>query len=195
MAQLQTTFDATQVDPTQSAGMLPVGRHNVVIESSEIKPTKSNDGGYLQLNLRVIDGEDEGATGPYRLNIYNSSPKAVEIAHRQLSAICHAVRVYKLSDSGELHNIPFQVEVGLQRGENPQGYTEVKKVFAQDGSEPGQPAQAQPQAQQQPQAQGQQPAWGQPQPQQAPAQPQQARPQWGNQPAQPQQAPTPPWGK
>ena len=213
MAQLIQAFNAQQYDPTQGGGSLPVGRHPVIIESSEVKANKANDGGYLQLNLKLIDGPQMGTTGAYRLNLYHSNPQIAEIAHRQLSAICHVIGVFNVQDSQQLHNIPFIVEVGLQKGEEAaqQGYTEVKKVFDINGNEPGKAGQgaapAQPQAQggfgqQQPAQQPQQPqgggAWGQQPAQQPAAQPQGNAPAWGGQPQQPAQQPAgnaPAWGQ
>jgi len=201
MAQLLQAFNAQQFDPTQGGGSLPVGRHPVVIESSEVKANKANDGGYLQLNLKLIDGPQTGTTGAYRLNLYHSNPQTAEIAHRQLSAICHVVGVFNVQDSAQLHNIPFIIEVGLQKGEEAaqKGYTEVKKVFDMNGNEPGKAGQgaapAQPQ-QQQPQGG----AWGQQPAQQPAAQPQGNAPAWGGgqpaqQPQQPQQQPAAAWGQ
>lgn len=178
--QLITPFNAQQFDPTQGVGALPIGKHPVVIESSEVKANKANDGGYLQLNLRIIDGPQTGVTGAYRLNLYHSNQQTVEIANRQLSAVCHVIGVFQVSDSSQLHGIPFIVEVGPQKND-PQ-YTEVKKVFDANGNEPGkqgQGAAAQPaqQAAAQPAAQGGA-AWGG-QPAQQPA----ANGGWGQQPA------------
>ena len=204
MAQLIQAFNAQQYDPTQGGGSLPVGRHPVIIESSEVKANKANDGGYLQLNVKLIDGPQTGTTGAYRLNLYHSNPQTAEIAHRQLSAICHCVGVFNVQDSSQLHNIPFIIEVGLQKGEEAaqKGYTEVKKVFDINGNEPGKAGQGAPaaQPQQQPAAQGGG-AWGGQPAQQPAAQPQGNAPAWGGgQPAQqqPQGAPagnTPAWGQ
>lgn len=221
MAQLPNVFDANQFDPTQSSGQLPVGKHPVMAIDSEVVPTKNNDGGMLVYTLQITDGPSKGATGPYRLNLYNASPKAVEIAQRQFSAMCHAVGVFNVQDSAQLHNIPFVVEVGVQKGQ--ENYTEIKKVFDANGNEPGkggapqqaqaqQPQQQQAQSgawggqqqqaapQQQPEPQQQQAAWGQP-PVQQPQQQQQAAPQeqaqqpaWGQQQA-PAQGSQVPWGK
>lgn len=205
--QLLQPFNALQFDPSQSAGSLPVGKHPVIIESSEVKANSNNDGGYLQLNLKIIDGPMTGTTGPYRLNLYHSNAKTVEIAHRQLSAVCHVVGVFQIADTTPLHNIPFLVEVGLQKGDEAaaKGYTEVRKVFDMQGNEPGkggaaagqQQQQQQPQAQQgfapQGQQQQQQPQGGgfgqQPQGQQPPPQGQQQQAAWGGQPQGQQQAP------
>lgn len=183
MAQLLQAFNAQQFDPTQGGGSLPVGRHPVIIESSEVKANKANDGGYLQLNVKLIDGPQTGTTGAYRLNLYHSNPQTAEIAHRQLSAICHCVGVFNVQDSGQLHNIPFIIEVGLQKGEEAaqKGYTEVKKVFDINGNEPGKAGQGAPAAQ--PQQQPAQGGFGQQQPAQQPQQPQGGG-AWGQQPAQ-----------
>ncbi len=194
--QLIQAFNAQQYDPTQGVGSLPIGKHPVIIESSEVKANKANDGGYLQLNLRIIDGPQQGTTGAYRLNLYHSNQQTVEIAHRQFSAICHVIGVFQVTDSSQLHNLPFLIEVGPQK--NDPRYTEVKKVFDMNGNEPGkagagapaaQPQQQQPQGQPNgawggaPQGQPQQPAggaaWGG---QQQP--PQGGQPAWGGQPAQ-----------
>ncbi len=158
MAQLIQAFNAQNYDPTQGVGGLPIGRHPVVIQSSEVKANSKNDGGYLQLDLKVIDGPQSGTVGAYRLNLYHSNQQTVEIAHRQLSAICHVVNVFNVQDSGQLHNIPFIVEVGPQKND-PQ-YTEVKKVFDINGNEPGKAGQGQAPAQTQGQGQGQGGNWG-----------------------------------
>lgn len=148
MAELQQMFDATQVNPTQGDGQLPVGKHKVIICDSEITETKAKDGAYLKLTLEIVEGPNVGIKGPYRLNLYNSSADAVAIAQRQLSALCHVTGVFHVSDSRQLHDIPFMVEVNAQKDEK---YTEIKKVFDVNGNEPGkapqQPAQNQAPAQ------------------------------------------------
>lgn len=210
MAKLIKQFDANQHDPSQSAGQLPVGRHKVIIKSSEVKATAANDGGYLQLNLEVVEGPQLGSTGAHRLNLYHSKEQTVQIAEKQFSSICHVVGVFQVADSGQLHNIPFFVEVGLQKEPNEKKYTEVKKVFDVNGNEPGQQNQQPQQTQvqqsteptqiQQPvqpqQAQVSTPPWGGGAPTQSTEQPTQlaeSTPPWGGQ-AQTNPASTPPWG-
>jgi len=145
MAQLiGQPFDATLVDPTQGAGQLPIGKHPVMAVSSSIDATKAGDGGMLVYILKIVDGPFSGVTGPYRLNLYNNNPKAVEIAQKQLSALCHVTGVFQLADSDALLNIPFVIEVGPQKDDG--NYTEVKKLYDINGNEPGKPPtnQAQP---------------------------------------------------
>lgn len=186
MAQLQTPFNAEQYNPAQGAGQMPLGRHPVVITESSVKANKNNDGGFVELLVSIIDGPAQGQTGAYRLNIYHANPQTVDIANRQLSALCHVTGQMQIQDTAQLHGHPFVVEVTNQKlsseqmqkqaqGEQVTPYTQISKVFYIDGREPGKEGQAPAQAQTQPPAQ--QPA---PVQQQAPAQPAAA---WGAQPA------------
>lgn len=136
MAQL--TFDATQYNPELGATGLPVGRHLVIIESDEVKKAKESDGGYLQFNLKCVHGEAVNMGAPYRLNLYNSNPKTVEIASRQLSAVCYAVGILGIQgDTSVLFNLPFMVDVALQKGDEAKekGYTEIIRVLTASGEE------------------------------------------------------------
>lgn len=185
MAKLPQAFDVRSVAPASSEGgsSLPVGDHPAVIIGSEFKQVKdSPNEGYLELTLNVIDGPNKGATGQWRLNLYNNNPKAVEIAYKQMSAIGHVTGVYNIDDTSALHGKPFIVVV---RPQTDPKYTEVKGVKNLDGSEPGKagqgPVAAQPQA-----AAAPAPAWGAAAPAQAPAQP--PAQAWAA-PAQPQATP------
>lgn len=147
MAQLLQPFNPTQFDPTQGDRPLPIGRHLFAAVSSAIKPTKGNDGGYLEYRVRVMEGEHAGAMGAIRFNLYNGSQQAVEIAHRQFSAFCHVCGVLgQVGDSGQLHEIPFYAQVEAQPGDEAKakGYTQVTKFYDRNGNEPtGQPSQQQ----------------------------------------------------
>lgn len=165
MVQLLNSFNPMEYDPTQGGAAWPLGKHPVVIESAEVKATKDNNSGYLQLNLKVVDGPNAGHVGAYRLNLYNQSQEAAQIAHRQLSAICHVTQTFQLGPDGTqlqyLFNKPFVIEVGMQKGQEAQekGYTEIKRVYDMAGNEPGKSGSAQqqpPQGFQQQQPQGQQ---------------------------------------
>lgn len=195
MAKLIAPFNPEEFNPEQSAGALPVGKHPVVIVGDEVKATKNNDGGFLQLTLRIIDGPSAGVEGPYRLNLYSNSEAATRIAHNQLSALCYVTGQFKLGPNGDdtsvLHNIPFIIDVALQPGEEAKekGYTEVKKVYDINGNEPkkgasaSQPAQTaqtntawgKPAEQATTQAAG----WSQPTQQASQEQPQTQKPAWG----------------
>lgn len=201
-------FDATTVQPAQGGMAHPAGLFEFGITNTYAKANKGNTGGMLVVEMTSPAGRIEN-----RYNLWNQSPQAVEIAQKELSALCHAVNIYKITFPKDPSGNPIPDRAGfelrggrgrmevtpqLDREGKPNGYMEVKKVFDINGNEPGktgsapqpQPAQSQP-MQTQPNG-----AWAtpnaQPQPNPNPA------PQgWGGgQPAQPQQQanPTPPWG-
>ncbi len=74
MAQLN--FDARQVDPQQSFEPIPAGWYNMMIVESEMKPTSNGQGAYLQLSLKVVDGQYAGRPVFDRLNLQNQNPVA-----------------------------------------------------------------------------------------------------------------------
>lgn len=216
-------FDPRTVDPSQFTS-IPLADYKCVIVGSEPKANNQNTGGYLQLDVKIIEGQFAGSTVPDRLNLFHTDQTTVNIAKKRLSAYFHAVGLgaAPAQNSGQLHDRPFIATIGPQE-KNPQ-YNEVKLVKDLQGNIPGkananpvaQSQPAQPTTQwpvqtnqapvQQPQqpVQTQQPNWGQPQPTFVPpvqqAQPAQQPTQtlpWQQQPQQAQQPvqPTPPWAK
>jgi hypothetical protein len=183
------TFDARQHAPKQMGSTThPVGKFPFHISNTQCKPVKDNEKAwYLEVEFTTPVGVTQ-----MRYNLENPSPKAVEIAYGQLSALCHATGVFNLSypnQGAELKGALGMVEVGWQKGEEPStekpdgGYTEVKRVFDKNGNEPGKPPAAAPSPQ------GNGAAWGGAQPASQPAQP--AQPAWGATQAQPAANPAP----
>lgn len=210
----QTMFDPNaQAPATGAAGQLPVSGpegHILVITSSEVKPTQSGTGGYMQINFQVTEGTAKGSTGSENLNLINANETTVEIAKRELTAIAYCVgqvQAFDYQNNPEvLYNKPFRAVVGLQKGTNgtEKGYTEVQKYLLLDGSPPspnnigggqGQPGGMPPGMQQpggMPQQQQQMPQQmpgNQPQQQQQVQQPQQQQMPQQQQPMQQQQMP------
>jgi hypothetical protein len=191
--QFQQMFDARSVDPSQAPAPMPAGDYKVRIIASEPKPTKDKTGGFLELTLQVLEGQFQNRELIYRLNLFNPSQQAVEIAYRQLSALCHVTGVFNIQDSQQLHGIPFIAMVVIQSGGI---YNEIKGVKDLNGNVPGKAgntgvASAMPAAA--PQAAA---PWGQPPQAGFPAQapPAAAAPPWGP-PALPAAAPAAaPWG-
>ncbi len=154
MAQLN--FDASQVDPSQPVEAIPSDKYNVEITKSELKPTKTGNGSYLELEFTVLDGEYHGRKVWDRLCLNHPTQKTVEIARANLSAICHAVGVLKPRDSAELHRIPLVINVKLKKDESTgtifnevRGYSKRESLLA---TTPSPSPAAQTQAAQYPQA-------------------------------------------
>lgn len=208
------TFNANQHEPNQGIGVHPPAQKvPFTITNTEMKETADKTGGMLVVELTSPVG-----TLIHRYNVRNNSPKAVEIAMGQLSALCRATNIYNIDGANEcaaLRGGKGLMDVGYQKGEEPgsnnpdaKGYTELKRVYDLAGNDPSKPAQSQqggqPQGNAAPSGQlmTQQPggSWGtgqaNPNPAQQSPQGQQNQPQgqaWqpGNQPA----GQTPPWGQ
>jgi hypothetical protein len=133
MAGINYVFDATQHTPAQMGGIVPVGRYEATISHTEIKSTKDQGGGMF-----IVTFATEFGSIPMRYNLWNNSQKAVDIAHKQLSALCHAVSIFQVpmnNEGANLRGARCQIEVGKQNAESE--YTEIKHVYCLDGSEPG----------------------------------------------------------
>lgn len=108
-------FDANVVEPNAPFEVLPAGEYEVVITASEMKPTKTGTGKYLELELQVLSGEYQNRKVWDRLNLINPNAQAQQIARGTLSAICRAVNVPTPNDSGELHNKPLVAVVKVEK--------------------------------------------------------------------------------
>lgn len=134
-------FDANTVDPATDFEPLPAGKYLAVIMDSEMKPTKSGNGHYLELTFQVIDGQYKNRLLWARLNLDNPNAQAVQIAQGELSAICRAVGVMKPKDSIELHNLPLLVTVKCKKREDTGDVTNVIRGYAKKDAATGAPQQ------------------------------------------------------
>lgn len=163
-------FDATKVEPSQGGGAHPVGnKFPFTITGVEVVEIKDKSGGMLVVELTSPAGSIRN-----NYNMWNSSDQARDIAHKQLSALCHAVGIFQIgaNQGKELIGGKGMMDIGFQKGHEPSaekpagGYVEVKKIYDVSGNEPGKAPINQPQsngfapstAQQQPQANGAAPA-------------------------------------
>jgi hypothetical protein len=142
-------FDCTQFEPQVAAGSShPIGDNFPArIVAVGWKPVKDHPTNfYLQIDFATPSGTTEK-----RLNLRNESEKSVEIAQKELSAICYATGIHRLdlyNNGAELVNAQLQISVRAQK--NDPKYTEVYAVFDVNGNDPktiasGRAVQAQPQ--------------------------------------------------
>ena len=135
----QINFDARTVDPsTGGMDIFETGEYGFQIVKSDVKQTRAGDGTMLVLEAACID---EGFTGKrllIRLNVQNPSPQAVEIAYRDLSAICHVCGVLQITDTVQLHGRPFRVRLEkLPRRDKPEQFTnEIRAYLDMQGNPP-----------------------------------------------------------
>ena len=154
--QMQGSFNANQYEPNQGFGIHPPAQKiPFTITGTVIKENSAKDGGYFQVEYTTPQGIISNI-----YNLWSKTPKAVEIAHGQLSALCRAVGRYQVdwgNEGAALKGAQGLMDIGYQKGEEPTaekpqgGYTELKRVYdlaGNDPAKPGQAAQAQPQGQQ-----------------------------------------------
>jgi len=141
MANLQG-FNANEVDPNVAFEPVPAGKYVAAIVASEMKPTKSGVGNYLELSFQVIEGQYKGRVLWARLNLDNPNPTTVKIARGELSAICRAVGVMTPRDSQDLHNLPMQINVRVKKRDDTGELTNEIKGYAKREAAAGQPQQA-----------------------------------------------------
>ena len=119
-------FNAADVEPSTGFDAIPAGKYQVIINESEMKPTKTGNGQYLWIEFEVISGEYKGRKLWTRLNLENPNPDAVRMARADLSAICRAVNVLNPHDSVELHNLPLTVTVRCRKNQDDELVNEIK---------------------------------------------------------------------
>ena len=107
-------FNAEEVEPSSSFDPIPAGWYQAIISNSEMKATRDGYGEYLSLTLQIIDGQYENRLVFARLNLKNANDKAVDIARKDLAAICRAVGVMSPQASEELHDIPLMIKVKVR---------------------------------------------------------------------------------
>jgi hypothetical protein len=180
---VQLNFNATGVKPNTALEAIPSGMYPVVIVRSEEKPTRAGNGAYIELEMQIQGGEYNGRKVFDRLNIKNPNQQAVDIAYATLSAICHVTGRLNITDTAQLHGVPFIAVVSKRvrddlpapaPGEQPQYSNEVKGYKDMNGNDPGFAGQVQ-----QPAAQ---PQWAAQQPPVQQQAPQQQAPAWQQQP-------------
>jgi hypothetical protein len=129
------TFDANQVEPT-SFEPVPVGKYVAAITETEIKQTKAGNGKYIAFTLEILEGDYKGRKVWGNLNIQNPSAKAQQIGLGQLSAICRACGKLNLSDTSELHGVPFIAKIGQEPDMNGNPRNTFKEALWKETTKP-----------------------------------------------------------
>ena len=107
-------FNAESIEPNTSYDPIPAGWYQAIISNSEMKATHDGYGEYLSLTLQVIEGNYQNRLVFARLNLKNANETAVDIAKKDLAAICRAVGVMSPQASEELHDKPLMIKVKVR---------------------------------------------------------------------------------
>lgn len=135
MTEISYVFDATQHDPDAGQEPVPADTYKVAVDSAETYEMRDDKGWGFKVVFKIVDGPYAGRTFSNQYNIgHQTSPKTVEIAHKQLSALSHVVGVLKFdvkNKGGELIGKQLRARV-LSDGR----YNELKEVFDINGNKP-----------------------------------------------------------
>lgn len=116
----QKTLD--QLESEVGGNKMPLiepGKYTAVIVKSEMKPTKDNQGQFLELTAVITQGEYRDTEFKDRLNLVNSNETAVKIAYGTLAKIAKAVGLQQLpNQSDALHNKPLLLVIKTEKGED-----------------------------------------------------------------------------
>lgn len=105
---MQFNFDARTVQPAEPGVPVWDGIVPVQITRTEIKPTAANNGSnMLVLSVQALAGTFTSQVNVIRLNLWNANAQAVDIAQRELSAICHVGNRMTITDTEQLVGAQF----------------------------------------------------------------------------------------
>lgn len=109
-------LNAAEVLPlTDEFTPLPAGTYNVKITNIEEKPTQAG-GLMIVFTMEVLDGKHKGRKLWNNFNVVNENPKAVDIARRGISTVCHLLGNldFRTETYGTYYERPFAVKVGIK---------------------------------------------------------------------------------
>lgn len=115
MAQFSFNAATAPVSQAPARGPLPAGQYEVIITRSDIKTTQRGDGEYIELEMQVTEGQHAGRRHWERLNVNNPNKQAEDIARAALGQLCVATGVNDMTDTEQLHDIPFVVSFEIDR--------------------------------------------------------------------------------
>ena len=191
--------DTTGVDKMGGYEVYPSGLYNAIMIAAAKKPTKDQNGAFIECTYQFIDGDYSGKKFTSRMNLWNANTQAVDIAKRELKSLRAALGLSDQTSSlGEFVNKPLVLNISAKaRKDDP---TKAENNLVSIEPYTGAPSQIGAVAVSAPPMQPvQQPMFAQPpmqQPQQYAAPPmQQPRPAMQPAPAafQPNGSATPPW--
>lgn len=103
-------FDATKVPVASDRSLWEKGKYRVIIATSEQKTAKSGKGTVVILGLKSLESSTQGNLS-HTINFKHDNATTEQIGQKELSSICHAVKILQPEAWTQLHGHPFMVEV------------------------------------------------------------------------------------
>lgn len=131
---MQLNFDATKIEPNQGTPKHPVGNKIPAI-ISDVGTDGKDETGYFWVLFTTQSGQIRKQYNIWTKSTEPNMLQMVDIANRNLSALCHATGIFRLGDGRELLNARCCIDVTPQV-KKPE-FNEVSKVYDANGNEPG----------------------------------------------------------
>jgi hypothetical protein len=108
-------FNPADFNTEDNFDPVPAGVYVASITESVMKDTRENNGKYLKLTWKILEGPYANRLVWENINLVNKNPEAVEIAKNTLAKVCKACGINRpVNDSSELHGIPCKVKVSIR---------------------------------------------------------------------------------
>jgi hypothetical protein len=115
MAKLGFEFNPSEVEPSSEPTLMEPHKALAQVVASEEKENSAQTGTFFELEVELLGGPHKGRKQWVMLNLNNPSKQAVDIARKELSAICRAVGFTAvLRDTSDLHFKPCIVSVAVE---------------------------------------------------------------------------------
>lgn len=127
MANIGSNFNPQEHEKMRDFGVLPPGQYIAHIVKSEMKPTKTGNGQYLELEFDIDIKEFQGKKVWTRLNLVNSNPDTMKFAQNELKTISDAAGITTtFNDSVVLHGKPMILIITVKPPKD--GYAESNAI-------------------------------------------------------------------
>lgn len=115
---------------------VPEGFYNVICMQAEVKKTKKEDGKYIKLELRLVDGDYVGRKVFTNFNIVNHNQQAEQIGKSQFKAFLEAAKHPNPNKPTlpTLIGLEVKAKLGLEKGEDGEVRNVVKSYKPVDKS-------------------------------------------------------------
>ncbi|MEI7607332.1 MAG: DUF669 domain-containing protein [Rhodospirillaceae bacterium] len=117
MSNLGFTFDSSGIPPVLPFSPVPAGTYIASITETEVRVTRDGLGSYISAVSEILEGIHAGRKVYDRVTVTNASLKAVAFGNRKLSAMCRATGMMTITDTTDLHGIPFRAVVRVVPGD------------------------------------------------------------------------------
>ena len=109
------SFNSADVPAEEKLAPIPVGWYKAMVVDSEVKPTSGGNGVRVNLQLKVIDGPYANRVIFDGINHTNPNETAQKIGRARISAYCVAMGVPAFQDTQQLHGIPVEIRVKIEK--------------------------------------------------------------------------------